>query len=88
MINISLDDTDEIKVGSRVKYINKLTRFCGYHSVDMTGVEGTVTKDGDDGHICSSVQSWCVQFDDTEFLPSKLSRWDTWWIQKDKLELV
>ncbi len=53
----------------------------------MTGVVGTVTKDSDDN--CIGVwHSWCVQFDNTEFLPSKLKGWDTWWIGKGKLELV
>ena len=88
MINISLDDDDEIKIGSRVKFINKLHSFAGYHSIDTTGVEGTVLKDSqDDNMFFCSKQSWCVKFDDDSFLPSKLKGFSTWWIRKDKLEL-
>lgn len=89
MINLSLDDPDAIKIGSRVKFINKLNGFAGYLSIDMTDVEGTVTQDSQDEVIYFfEEQSWCVKFDNDSFLPSKLKGWDEWWIRKDKLELV
>lgn len=83
MIN---NDDDEIKIGSRVKFIDKLQNFNGILNIDTTNIKGTVVKDGDTDYY--KLGECQVKFDDDSFLPSNLRGWGAWLIRRKYLELV
>ena len=86
MINLSLDKN--IKVGSKVVYIDSTQNFLdtniqqSYNHIDVSKAIGTVLL------IDPIANTYQVKFDDSSFLPASLQSYEYWYIKRFMMEAL